>query len=329
MKTTLKDIAKRVGVTPQLVSFYLNHPETTRVAEATRAQIDLAIRELDYHPNGMARALITGKSRTIGMLIGGLSHRKRGCFVHALMNAAKARGYHLLVTITNFNQQEEHEALEYMLSQQVDGIVYHLLLDPQNSLAIRMKKNHYPILINEPNAGNEFNTIKHNPSAEEQALRVFASRGRQKICYAGRNSASISPDLRKLAAELHLTFICEDSEYIEVLEQRINDSCCDAILFFSSELAAHYCRRHPLDGLESIISYSLPFEYIEAPFIIGAIYHMFLECAEIEMDRLQAIIQAPRELPRTILLPSEYVAPARLKEIYDNQYRDPNYAMFL
>ena len=38
MKATLKDIAARVGVTSQLVSFYLNHPETTREANGKTGQ---------------------------------------------------------------------------------------------------------------------------------------------------------------------------------------------------------------------------------------------------------------------------------------------------
>ena len=54
MKATLKDIAARVGVTSQLVSFYLNHPETTRVARETREKIDAAVKELNYRPNSPA-----------------------------------------------------------------------------------------------------------------------------------------------------------------------------------------------------------------------------------------------------------------------------------
>ena len=89
MKTTLKDIAEYVGVTPQLVSFYLNHPETTRVAKETRGRIDEAVKRLDYHPNSVARALCTGRTKTIGLVMGGLTERKRGCYIHALMNEAR------------------------------------------------------------------------------------------------------------------------------------------------------------------------------------------------------------------------------------------------
>ena len=112
MKATLKDIAARVGVTSQLVSFYLNHPETTRVARETREKIDAAVKELNYRPNSVARALCTGKTGTIGLIMGGLTERKRGCYIHSLMNEAKRYGYHLLTAITNYNQREEQEILE-------------------------------------------------------------------------------------------------------------------------------------------------------------------------------------------------------------------------
>ena len=122
MKATLKDIAARVGVTSQLVSFYLNHPETTRVARETREKIDAAVKELNYRPNSVARALCTGKTGTIGLIMGGLTERKRGCYIHSLMNEAKRYGYHLLTAITNYNQREEQEILEYMLGRQVDAV---------------------------------------------------------------------------------------------------------------------------------------------------------------------------------------------------------------
>ena len=147
MKATLKDIAARVGVTSQLVSFYLNHPETTRVARETREKIDAAVKELNYRPNSVARALCTGKTGTIGLIMGGLTERKRGCYIHSLMNEAKRYGYHLLTAITNYNQREEQEILEYMLGRQVDGILYTLQLAPGNRISQRLHESRFPILM--------------------------------------------------------------------------------------------------------------------------------------------------------------------------------------
>ena len=150
MKATLKDIAARVGVTSQLVSFYLNHPETTRVARETREKIDAAVKELNYRPNSVARALCTGKTGTIGLIMGGLTERKRGCYIHSLMNEAKRYGYHLLTAITNYNQREEQEILEYMLGRQVDGILYTLQLAPGNRISQRLHESRFPILMHAP-----------------------------------------------------------------------------------------------------------------------------------------------------------------------------------
>lgn len=69
MKVTVKHVAERVGCSPSLVYFYLNHPGTTRVAAATRKKIDEAVRELDYRPNLPASILKNGSGRIIGVMI--------------------------------------------------------------------------------------------------------------------------------------------------------------------------------------------------------------------------------------------------------------------
>ena len=64
MRATIKDIAKRVGVSNSLVSLYLNNrPLAARIAESTKRKIDEAVKELNYKPSATAVALKKGKSR--------------------------------------------------------------------------------------------------------------------------------------------------------------------------------------------------------------------------------------------------------------------------
>ena len=202
MKATLKDIAARVGVTSQLVSFYLNHPETTRVARETREKIDAAVKELNYRPNSVARALCTGKTGTIGLIMGGLTERKRGCYIHSLMNEAKRYGYHLLTAITNYNQREEQEILEYMLGRQVDGILYTLQLAPGNRISQRLHESRFPILMHAPQAEENFNTIGHDcRDSLVAAVDALLARGRREITWLGTFHNEEETFLRQLAQE--------------------------------------------------------------------------------------------------------------------------------
>lgn len=69
MRVTVKDVAKEAGCSSSLVSFYLNHPNTTRVAAATRKRIDCAVEKLHYRPNLLASILKSGGRRVVGVLI--------------------------------------------------------------------------------------------------------------------------------------------------------------------------------------------------------------------------------------------------------------------
>lgn len=60
MPATIKDIAKKVGVNPSTVSRVING--TASISEETRQKIKDAMKELDYHPNSLARSLVNGST---------------------------------------------------------------------------------------------------------------------------------------------------------------------------------------------------------------------------------------------------------------------------
>ena len=81
-KTTLKDVAKLAGVNFTLVSKYINNNPSARMTLETKEKIQKAIEELDYHPSKVARALRSGKTNTVGLLIGNLTNKY---FAHSFL----------------------------------------------------------------------------------------------------------------------------------------------------------------------------------------------------------------------------------------------------
>lgn len=70
MATTLKDIAERVGVSVQAVSLALHKaPGTAPISAALRERIVETARDMEYHPNRLARALAQARSRCVGLLM--------------------------------------------------------------------------------------------------------------------------------------------------------------------------------------------------------------------------------------------------------------------
>ena len=71
---TLKEIAKQAGVSPALISAYLNGRPSARMQPETRQRINAALRKTGYKPNPLARALRTGSSGIIGYLASSLQN---------------------------------------------------------------------------------------------------------------------------------------------------------------------------------------------------------------------------------------------------------------
>lgn len=67
MGVTIKDVARAAGVSPSTVSRVISdHP---RISQATKERVRRVMKELGYHPNAIARSLVTQSSRTIGLVL--------------------------------------------------------------------------------------------------------------------------------------------------------------------------------------------------------------------------------------------------------------------
>jgi DNA-binding LacI/PurR family transcriptional regulator len=118
---SIRDVARRAGVSPQTVSRVLNDFAGIRVA--TRDRVLEAMAELNYRRNLAARTLVTGRSNTIGMIgpdipaIGPLSS------LHAVERAAREAGFHTLLTSTSPAPDDVAGALEFLLGRGIDALV--------------------------------------------------------------------------------------------------------------------------------------------------------------------------------------------------------------
>jgi LacI family transcriptional regulator len=124
MGVTIIDIARKAGVTRSTVSKVLNNSKTTvRVSDDTRARIIRVAKELDYRPSFSATSLAKGKTYTIGFLCGGINNPFFSELATIALNEAEIRGYHLMISVTEWNKQKELDCLDMLLRWRVDGII--------------------------------------------------------------------------------------------------------------------------------------------------------------------------------------------------------------
>ncbi|MFB4350704.1 LacI family DNA-binding transcriptional regulator [Microbacterium sp. CR_7] len=118
-RVSMAAVAARAGVSGQTVSRVVN--ESPRVDPATRERVERAMAELGYRPHRAARALRTGRSQTIGLVVTTLATVGNSRMLQATAEAAAERGYAL--TLVTAAAGGVGEAFERLADQGVDGAI--------------------------------------------------------------------------------------------------------------------------------------------------------------------------------------------------------------
>lgn len=115
------DVARLAGVSHQTVSRVINdHPS---VRPATRARVEKAIAQLQYSPSPAARALVTRRTRTIGLVTPGVSDYGPTSIAMHFNFAARAARYNVQSVSAPSDPQGIRDVVDGLLRQRVDGLV--------------------------------------------------------------------------------------------------------------------------------------------------------------------------------------------------------------
>jgi DNA-binding LacI/PurR family transcriptional regulator len=121
-RPSIRDVARLADVSYQTVSRVLNnHPS---VRPETRERVTQVMAELNYRPNQAARALVTSRSHTIGILAASSTMYGPASSIAAIEEAARARGY--WVSTANIDASDPEsipEGLAHLLAQSIEGLV--------------------------------------------------------------------------------------------------------------------------------------------------------------------------------------------------------------
>ncbi|GGD26660.1 LacI family DNA-binding transcriptional regulator [Hyunsoonleella pacifica] len=120
-KTTIKDIANVLGITPSAVSKALNnHP---RISKKTKEAVLQVAENLNYQPNHIATALRKGKSNLVGVIIPKANSNFFSSVIETIEAILNKKGYNVIITQSNESYVKECKNIEALLFTQVDGII--------------------------------------------------------------------------------------------------------------------------------------------------------------------------------------------------------------
>ncbi len=125
-KVTRSDVAKIAGTSVAVVSYVINNGPRP-VAESTRQRVLDAIRLTRYRPNGVARALASGSTKTYGLIVPNISNPFVASMAHVLLQESLDHGHVMLLGDAGDDRQRELELIHGLLNRQVDGLFYNIV----------------------------------------------------------------------------------------------------------------------------------------------------------------------------------------------------------
>lgn len=119
-QASIRDVAERAGVSIATVSRTVNHIPTVDAELARR--VWQAVEEVGYIPNTQARALVSGRSRFLGLIVSEITNPFFPALIEEFERQAGDAGYEVLIGATNYEPARTEQVVRRMLQRSVDGV---------------------------------------------------------------------------------------------------------------------------------------------------------------------------------------------------------------
>lgn len=130
---TIEDVAQAAGVSIATVSRYVNG-RTSGMSVATQERLQIAIDELGYVPNAIARSLKTGRSKLIGVVIANIAHMYWSTMLEGIEQGCRALGFSVLISSAGNDSETQDRYLQTLLHQNVAGILLNPVFADEKTL---------------------------------------------------------------------------------------------------------------------------------------------------------------------------------------------------
>ncbi len=228
MNVTIKEVAKYAGVSPSTVSRVIS--DSPRISEETKIVVREAMETLGYHPNAIARSLVSKSTYTVGIVMPQSTERAflNPFFPQALSGvsaAAHEQGYCILLS-TGVNEKEQLESIEsIVMGGRVDGVII-MYSSVDNEALDALKKLRVPaVVIGKPLKPQGVLYVDNdNVEASFKVTEELIKNGHEKIAFlSGSFKFVVSLDrldgymnaLKKYNIPFRKEYVLELSDYIK------------------------------------------------------------------------------------------------------------------
>ena len=191
---TSMDVARLAGVSQSAVSRVFTPGASA--SPKTSEKVRKAAEELGYRPNSLARAMVSGRSRIIGLVVAYLNNQFYPEALEKLSKRLQERGYHVLDFMTGKTQGDVSDVIEEILDYQVDGIIA-ASVALSSELSDRCRSEQVPlVLFNRSQDDPDLACVtSDNYAGGRRVAEFLVAGGHRRIAYiAGWEGASTQRD---------------------------------------------------------------------------------------------------------------------------------------
>lgn len=195
MGVTIKDIAKKAGVSYATVSRALNnHPD---VNHNTRKEIIALAKKMNYQPNAIARSLINKKTDTIGLLIPDITNPFYPEVARGVEETAVEKNYNIFLCNTNWNMEREEHYINALLQKQIDGLIMTPSTEDLKHLEILINSNLKTVFISSYIDHPDYiSIIVDNIKGVKEAVNHLIKNGHKNIGFIGAGESRFANQQR-------------------------------------------------------------------------------------------------------------------------------------
>ncbi|MET3505240.1 LacI family DNA-binding transcriptional regulator [Halalkalibacter oceani] len=194
---TIKDIAKKAGVSVATVSYVLNDRP---VSEERKTKVLKAIEELNYVPNEVARRLRVKKNNTIAMVLPDIMNPFYPDLAKGCQDVARENGYTLLLFNTEDKQGQFAGIMVQVRKGGIDGMILANALEKDIEQVKKLMDTSFPIVLAHRGIeGLEVDSVTaDNFSGGYMAAKHLITGGHVKIAFIeGLRGSAVSADRKK------------------------------------------------------------------------------------------------------------------------------------
>lgn len=195
-QVTSLEVAQRAGVSQSAVSRVFTPGASVSVAMA--AKVNKAALELGYRPNTLARAMITGQSRIVGLVVTYMDNQFYPLAIERLSRALQSRGYHVLLFTIGYDD-DVNPVIDEMLAYQVEAIVT-ASVPMSSDLGARCDAAGIPVVMfnRGQDEGSHSQVTSDNVAGGRAIARFMTAAGYSKIAHiSGWQKSSTGRDRAK------------------------------------------------------------------------------------------------------------------------------------